>query len=170
MYYDRMYLEAMLNLFDCTCVSAVDVMLCAHELTVLPLQRVPEPLLHDDESRVGPLIPFNVTDLEQPELYSAMIIDKDKKLFVAHQTIALVLKIARECMDYYLALCIKRLRADMFPQKLTEVIAHLIGHPLSEDYVDSNCRIISSLSTHKTTASSRITTHDDNDDDDSSVG
>ena len=64
MYYERMYLEAMLNLFDCTCMSPIDVILCIRQLTVLPLKDVPLPLLRDEECKIGPAIPFDVADLD----------------------------------------------------------------------------------------------------------
>lgn len=132
MYYERMYLEAMLNLFDCTCMSPMDVILCIRQLTVLPLKDVPIPLLRDEQSKIGPVIPFDPADLDNTDDYTAMMLDGDKKLFIAPRRIAEALKLARECMDYFLALCIKRLRADMFPRSLTEALAQLIGYPVKD--------------------------------------
>ncbi|CAD2220553.1 hypothetical protein ADEAN_000807500 [Angomonas deanei] len=61
-----------------------------------------------------------------------MFFDGDKKLYVAERRVAVAIQMARECMDYYLALCIKKLRADAFPIELVRALAMLIGDPLQE--------------------------------------
>lgn len=131
-YYERMQLESMLNLFDSSIVSAVDVAMCIRQLIVRPLEKIPDFLLRDKESKLAAPMRMDIDLLEDKDKYAGLLFDGDKKLYIAEKKIAAVLELGRQCMDYYLALCIKKLRADAFPQDLVKSIALLIGFPLSD--------------------------------------
>jgi HrpA-like RNA helicase len=130
-YYDRMNLEAMLNLFDATAVSPIDVLLCLRQLTVRPLPDVPDLFLNDTESKLAPPAYFDVGSLPDKENYSAMFFDGDKKLYIAPKKLASVLHTARDCLDFFLATCIKNVRSNRFPDSLVIVLAQIVGYPIS---------------------------------------
>ncbi|EPY27001.1 ATP-dependent RNA helicase DHX36 [Strigomonas culicis] len=130
MYYERMQIESQLNLFDSSAVSPVDVSLCLRQLTIRPLLEMPDFLLRDEESKLAPAKRLNLDELEDKAQYAAMLFDGDKKVYLAPRHIASALQMARECMDYYLALCIKQLRADAFPAALLQALAITVGYPL----------------------------------------
>ncbi|KPI83292.1 putative Atp-dependent DEAD/H RNA helicase [Leptomonas seymouri] len=129
-YYDRMNLEAVLNLFDATAVSPMDVLLCLRQLTVRPLLDVPNLFLNDIESKLAPPAYFDVESLPNKENYSAMFFDGDKKLFIAPKRLASVLHTARDCLDFFLATCFKNVRSSKFPDALARIFAQISGYPI----------------------------------------
>ncbi|CCW61993.1 unnamed protein product [Phytomonas sp. EM1] len=131
MYYERMQLESALTLFDSSCISPLDVALCVNQLSIYPLSEVPNSILLGPESKMGPSSPL-IPDLINDNDSMAMFFDGGKKMYVTTKQVARALKMARSCMDYYLALSIKKLRSDIFPQDLVRAIAMLIGYPLSD--------------------------------------
>ncbi|KPA85805.1 putative Atp-dependent DEAD/H RNA helicase [Leptomonas pyrrhocoris] len=130
-YYDRMNLEAVLNLFDATAVTPIDILLCLRQLTVRPLLDVPDLFLSDDESKLAPPAYFDVDSLPDKENYSAMFFDGDKKLYIAPKKLAAVLHTARDCLDFFLATCIKNVRSSKFPDSLVRALAQIVGYPIS---------------------------------------
>lgn len=130
-YYDRMNLEAVLTLFDGTAVSPIDVLLCLRQLTVRPLPDVPELFLTDTESKLAPPAYMDVDSLPDKENYSAMFFDGDKKLYIAPKKLASVLHTARDCLDFFLATCIKNVRSNRFPDALIKVLAQIVGYPIT---------------------------------------
>ncbi|KAG5479137.1 hypothetical protein LSCM1_02990 [Leishmania martiniquensis] len=130
-YYDRMSLEAMLSIFDATAVSPIDVVLCLRQLTVRPLLDVPALFLQDTESKLAPPVYLDVDNLPGKEKYAAMFFDGDKKLYVAPKKLASVLQTSRECLDFFLATCIKSVRAKKFPDALVRVLAQIVGYPIT---------------------------------------
>ncbi|CCW66337.1 unnamed protein product [Phytomonas sp. Hart1] len=138
MYYERMQLESTLTLFDSSCVSPLDVALCINQLTICSLSEIPESMIFDNESKMGPSSPLNLNKIQNKEDYKAILFDGGKKFYVTTNRVAHALKMARSCMDYYLALSIKKLCADVFPRELVCAIATLIGYPLSDTVTESN--------------------------------
>ena len=130
-YFDRMNLEAVLNLFDATAFSPLDVVLCLRQLTVRPLLDVPTLFLNDTESKLAPPYYFDVASLPDKENYSAMFFDGDKKLYIAPTKLASVLHTARDCLDFFLAACIKNVRSNKFPDALVRVLAQIVGYPIT---------------------------------------
>lgn len=130
-YYDRMNLEAMLSVFDATAVSPIDVVLCLRQLTVRPLLEVPALFLQDTESKLAPPAYLDVNSLPNKENYAAMFFDGDKKLYVAPKKLAGVLQTARDCLDFFLATCIKSVRAKKFPDSLVHALAQIVGYPIT---------------------------------------
>ncbi|CAJ1024756.1 DEAD/DEAH box helicase/Helicase conserved C-terminal domain/Helicase associated domain (HA2), putative [Leishmania lindenbergi] len=130
-YYDRMNLEAMLSVFDATAVSPIDVALCLRQLTVRPLLEVPALFLQDTESKLAPAVYLNVDSLQNKESYAAMFFDGDKKLYVAPKEVVSVLQTARECLDFFLATCIKSVRANKFPDSLVHILAQIVGYSIT---------------------------------------
>ncbi|KAG5505514.1 hypothetical protein GH5_03543 [Leishmania sp. Ghana 2012 LV757] len=130
-YYDRMSLEAMLSIFDATAVSPIDVVLCLRQLTVRPLLDVPALFLQDTESKLAPPAYLDVDNLPSKENYAAMFFDGDKKLYVAPKKLASVLQTSRDCLDFFLATCIRSVRAKKFPDALVHVLAQIVGYPIT---------------------------------------
>ncbi|KAG5505023.1 hypothetical protein JKF63_04470 [Porcisia hertigi] len=130
-YYDRMNIEAMLSIFDATAVSPIDVLLCLRQLTVRPLLDVPALFLEDAECKLAPPAYFDVESLSDKENYAAMFFDGDKKLYIAPKKLASVLQTARDCLDFFLAMSIKNVRANNFPDPLVRVLAHIVGYPIT---------------------------------------
>ncbi|KAK7194809.1 ATP-dependent DEAD/H RNA helicase [Novymonas esmeraldas] len=130
-FYDRMNLEAMLNVFDATAVSPIDVLLCLRQLTIRPLVDVPALFLQDSECKLAPPAYLDVDTLPNKENYSALFFDGDKKLYVAPKKLAGVLQTARECLDFFLATCIKNVRANKFPDALVRVLAQVVGYTIT---------------------------------------
>ncbi|KEG12029.1 putative ATP-dependent DEAD/H RNA helicase [Trypanosoma grayi] len=131
-YNERMQLEANLTLFDATSVTPVETALCLRELTVRPLSEVPPAFLNDEESKMGPAFPFTLETEEEMKTHAALFFDGDKKIYITSMPVALAVREVRECMDYYLALAIKEVRADLFPEELTQALAYTVGYPLKE--------------------------------------
>lgn len=131
-YHERMQLESTLTLFDATAVTPVEMALCLRELIVRPLTEIPSAFLVDEESKMGPAFPFVLGENEEPKDLAALLFDGGKKLYVAPMPVALVLRDLRECMDYYLALAIKEVRADLFPEDLVRALACTMGFPLEQ--------------------------------------
>lgn len=131
-YYDRMNLEAQLNIFDGTCVSPIEIILCLRQLTVRPLVDIPKIFLYDTECRYSPPISFDVDSIEDPAQYGAMFCDGDRKLFIGQKNAVSLLQNARACMDFFLAISVKNVRVSRFPDELVRILARVVGHPVPE--------------------------------------
>ncbi|EAN94644.1 putative ATP-dependent DEAD/H RNA helicase [Trypanosoma cruzi] len=139
-YHERMYLEANLTVFDASAVTPVEVALCLREFALRPLTDVPPAFLTDDESKMAPAFPFVLEREEEAKDLAVLFFDGDKKLYVTSLPVGLLLRDVRECMDYYLALSIKEVRADLFPEDLIRVLAYVVGYPFSDEVsaIDNN--------------------------------
>ncbi|RNF24272.1 ATP-dependent DEAD/H RNA helicase [Trypanosoma conorhini] len=132
-YHERMYLEANLTLFDATAVTAVETALCLRELALRPFNEVSPAFLTDEESKMAPAFPFALEREEEAKHLAVLFFDGDKKVYVTSLPVGLLLRDLRECMDYYLALAIKEVRADLFPEELIRALAYTIGYPINEE-------------------------------------
>ncbi|CAD2220554.1 Helicase conserved C-terminal domain/Helicase associated domain (HA2), putative [Angomonas deanei] len=130
--FSRMYVESRLKLFDVSVVSTVELSLCARMLSSYRLMWCPRCVLEPPDECYAAPKPVDYGRLGNWEDYRVVFVDGDKKLYVAERRVAVAIQMARECMDYYLALCIKKLRADAFPIELVRALAMLIGDPLQE--------------------------------------
>ncbi|ESL07533.1 ATP-dependent DEAD/H RNA helicase [Trypanosoma rangeli SC58] len=131
-YHERMYLEANLTLFDATAVTPVETALCLRELTLRPFTEVSPTFLTDEESKMAPAFPFTLEREEEAKDLAVLFFDGDKKVYVTSLPVGLLVRDLRECMDYYLALAIKEVRADLFPENLIRALAYTVGYPLDE--------------------------------------
>ncbi|AAZ11638.1 ATP-dependent DEAH-box RNA helicase, putative [Trypanosoma brucei brucei TREU927] len=128
---ERMFLETNLTIFDATAVTPVELALCLRELTVKSVKEIPPSLFTDHESRMTPVFPYVPNGEKESENMAALFFDNCKKMYLTNVDVATCLRDVRECMDYYLALSINRVRADLFPEELSCAIAYAIGYPLA---------------------------------------
>ena len=136
-FYERMRIESVLNIFDVTAVTRTMMTLCVRSLACFPLSACPSAVIVDDESKFGPFDGSTsaVVDAASPAAtnQSVLILEDDaRKVFVAPTPVALLLQQLREAMDFYFHLSVRAVDASLFPDTLVRAIGYGIGYPIQQ--------------------------------------
>lgn len=136
-YFERIFIESSLTLSEATAVSPLEVSLCMRHLSICPLEQVPDVLLKERSKKFLPAFPFSLSSeqseennaSEKKKKLSCLFFDEGKKIYVSPSETAYLIQRIRKCLDYYLVLAILKLRADVFPDELVQIISRLLGVP-----------------------------------------